>query len=509
MASSAPAPPPADISTDYLIIGAGIAGLGFADELLTRTSATITIVDKRDAPGGHWNDAYSFVKLHGPANMYGVESTALSDDHIEQHGLNKGMMTLSSGPEILAYCSRIVETRFLASGRVTYLPSTEYVESEGTVRGLFSWKRQTVKAKKIVDARYCENSIPLTHKPSFSTAPSVHCIPPNGLPRAAAGFQHFTVLGAGKTAVDACIWLLTNGVDAQRVRWIVPNDYWYLNRAKSQVAMPFFDDITTAIIDRFEAMAEATDALDLARRLEKCEAWLRVDTAVEPLQFHSAVISKGEMAELRKIRDVVRKGYVSAIQADKVVLTQGTIPAPLNTLYVDCTACAFPGSPPVPIFQHNKIVLQIVRSAMPGLSVALIAFIEFLGLSDEERNDLVKPVPYAKGIQDYLTELSVDVRNSFHLSKFQPTREWSAQSRLDVFSSLVTRVPPEDVEKREKLARLMKVVPVGIGSDRIRKASKPAVKNLKGMTSGRIQIVEIILMSIMLDPYSGYAIDQK
>ncbi|MEZ7517278.1 NAD(P)-binding protein [Psychrobacter sp. NPDC078370] len=51
------------IETDYLIIGSGAVGMAFADVLLTETDANIIIVDKHHKPGGHWNDAYSFVTL--------------------------------------------------------------------------------------------------------------------------------------------------------------------------------------------------------------------------------------------------------------------------------------------------------------------------------------------------------------------------------------------------------------------------------------------------------------
>ena len=50
---------------DYLVIGAGAMGLAFADELLTNNpNLRIIIVDKASKPGGHWNMAYDFVKLH-------------------------------------------------------------------------------------------------------------------------------------------------------------------------------------------------------------------------------------------------------------------------------------------------------------------------------------------------------------------------------------------------------------------------------------------------------------
>jgi cation diffusion facilitator CzcD-associated flavoprotein CzcO len=44
------------IETDYLIVGAGAAGLAFADTLLAETDATIAIVDRRGRPGGPRNN---------------------------------------------------------------------------------------------------------------------------------------------------------------------------------------------------------------------------------------------------------------------------------------------------------------------------------------------------------------------------------------------------------------------------------------------------------------------
>ena len=41
------------LTTDYLIIGSGTAGMSFADQLLTDTNATIGIIDRHHMPGGH------------------------------------------------------------------------------------------------------------------------------------------------------------------------------------------------------------------------------------------------------------------------------------------------------------------------------------------------------------------------------------------------------------------------------------------------------------------------
>ena len=46
------------LHVDYLISGAGAMGMAFADVILHESDKTIALVDRRAAPGGHWNDAY-------------------------------------------------------------------------------------------------------------------------------------------------------------------------------------------------------------------------------------------------------------------------------------------------------------------------------------------------------------------------------------------------------------------------------------------------------------------
>jgi cation diffusion facilitator CzcD-associated flavoprotein CzcO len=104
------------LDTDYLILGAGAMGLAFADVILSEhPTSRIVVVDRRDSPGGHWNDAYPFVRLHQPAAFYGLNSTPLG----------QGGADLASGPEIVAYYKRAMD-RFLATGRVQFLPMSDY-----------------------------------------------------------------------------------------------------------------------------------------------------------------------------------------------------------------------------------------------------------------------------------------------------------------------------------------------------------------------------------------------
>jgi len=86
------------IETDYLVIGAGAAGMSFTDALIDADpDCDVVMVDRRHAPGGHWNDAYPFVRLHQPAACYGVNSRPLGNDQLDDHGLNAGLYEQAAG----------------------------------------------------------------------------------------------------------------------------------------------------------------------------------------------------------------------------------------------------------------------------------------------------------------------------------------------------------------------------------------------------------------------------
>ena len=87
-------------TTDYLVIGAGASGLAFADALVAEADVDVTIVDRRPGPGGHWLDAYPFVRLHIPSAYYGVNSLALGEDRIDASGENAGYYERATGEEV-------------------------------------------------------------------------------------------------------------------------------------------------------------------------------------------------------------------------------------------------------------------------------------------------------------------------------------------------------------------------------------------------------------------------
>ena len=79
------------IETDYLVVGAGAMGMAFTDALIDHADVHVTLVDRRCAAGGHWNDAYPFVQLHQASLFYGVASTLLGSGKIQGDGPEAGL----------------------------------------------------------------------------------------------------------------------------------------------------------------------------------------------------------------------------------------------------------------------------------------------------------------------------------------------------------------------------------------------------------------------------------
>ena len=154
------------LNCDYLIVGSGAVGMAFADVLLHESDATMVIVDRHHGPGGHWNDAYPFVRLHQPSAFYGVNSRKLGSDVRDRTRLNFGMCDRSTSAELLSYYEQIMQT-FLASGRVQYSPMSNYIGNyadEHTFSSLLSGGTQRVSVrKKVVDTSYLNTSVPSTH----------------------------------------------------------------------------------------------------------------------------------------------------------------------------------------------------------------------------------------------------------------------------------------------------------------------------------------------------------
>ncbi len=451
-----------NIDTDYLVIGAGAVGLAFADTIIAETDSDVVIVDRHGKPGGHWNDAYSFVALHQPSAFYGVNSLPLGTGRKDTHGVNAGLYELASGPEVSGYFDAVMRQQLLASGRVRYFSMSEYRWSDNAgehrFRSLLSGAEAEVTVRRrLVDATYFGTSVPATHKPRYAVAEGARVVPPNALPTLwmeDSPPTRFCIIGAGKTAMDVGVWLLGAGAEPDRIHWVMPRDSWLLNRLRTQPGAEFFDAVFGGQAAQMEAFATAATVDDIFAQLEAAGVVMRIDQARQPGMFHYATISEGEVTELRRITNVIRLGRVQSVEANRLRLDDGEVPMEPGTLYIDCTASAVEPRPTVPMFRPDRITPQLVRVPQPAFSAALVAYVEAHYDDDEVKNRLCAPVPFPHQLSDYPRTNAVNMMNQFQWMQDKPLSRWIRNSRLDGFGKLIAAVDPADAERIALLEKL-------------------------------------------------------
>lgn len=445
--------------SDYLVVGAGASAMAFVDTMFHETDATFTLIDRRPAAGGHWNDSYPFVQLHQPASCYGVASLPLGSGRIEDSGYNEGLPSLASGPEVVAHFHQALRETMLPSGRVRFIPMAEHL-GDGDYVSLLSGESGHVEAATMVDATLLQTSIPLTHRRSFEVAAGVACVPPNDLPRQAPSSTHITVLGAGKTGFDCVLWLLANGAPPERISWVVPRDPWVFNRAGAPSTLELFEASASLLIAQSEAIVAAESLEDMALRCEAAGVWMRLDPDIPASMYHAANVSVVEMEHARRVRNVIRLGRVTAIHPDKLILERGSVPVVPNTLFVDCTASALDGNVGVraPVFEPGRIALQMIRQYQPTFSAALIGHLEATLGDGDEKQAMAQPVPMSDTVEDYARGRITSTLNEGRWAANPEVASWVAACRLNVTAAWST-IPNDDVAKRALLARLRELGP--------------------------------------------------
>jgi hypothetical protein len=454
-------------TTDYLIVGAGATGLAFADTLLGESDAHITLVDLHAKPGGHWNDAYPFVALHQPSATYGVHSMALGSLRKDEVGHNAGFYELASGAEVTGYFHNVMQQRLLPSGRVRYLPMSRCIgvhDGVAKVASVLSGRTMSIEVrKKWVDATFFSPRVPATTPPGFAVAAGVRLLTPGGLTQlwqADDRPAHYCIVGAGKTAMDVGVWLLSAGVSADAIRWVMPRDSWLIHRATTQPGDEFFEQSLGGAAKQMRALAQATSVDDLFLRMEADHQMLRIDPSHLPRMFHFATISEGEVALLRQIAQVIRRGRVQAIESGGLLCDEGRHSLPADTVYVDCTASAVGFRPNRPMFEADRITPQLLRAPLVTLSAAICAYLEAHHPHDDAyKNKLCTPVPFPHTLADYVPCVATNLLNQMSLAQDKGLRSWMLQSRLDGFGKLAKAVDPSDGARMAILGELRALAP--------------------------------------------------
>ncbi|KAI9006461.1 pyridine nucleotide-disulfide oxidoreductase-domain-containing protein [Hyaloraphidium curvatum] len=457
------------VAADYLVIGAGAFGVVFSDALLSSNpDATIVLAERNDRPGGHWIHAYPFVNLHQPAANYGVASAELSTGKVDKTGTNAGLEALASGQEVEAHLKRAVFT-MEGTGRLRFLPSHEWIESEKRLRNLINGQTVEVKYRKLVLANYNTTITSAMRPPPWTVAPGVRCVPSRELPAAAAAQTpaRFCILGGGKTGMDCIVWMIERGVSPKDITWVIPRDFYAVNRDATQVGQ---NREMSARLSRAQRTAiDSAKSFDEAlKNCLDCGYLLKLASATNLTAMHGAVISRGELALLDQVTDVERRGRVASIDAGGFTLTNGVRrEMPANTIYVDCAAATVKAKPQVPIWQDGKIVIPFLTAGIPCFSAALIARLECLPRSDAYKNYMLRPSAFPDVPHEMVPGNHNAAANLARIFSVPELARWTLACRLsptglpqyrqgNVTDEMIAKIAAEFGKRRDSAERLLK-----------------------------------------------------
>ncbi|MEL7977646.1 pyridine nucleotide-disulfide oxidoreductase [Isoptericola sp. F-RaC21] len=451
------------MDTDYLVVGAGAVGMAFVDALVEHDpTAHATLVDRRTAPGGHWRDAYPFVRLHQASQFYGVASTRLGTGRLQESGPEAGLAERATGPEICDYYAAVLAERLLPTGRVELLGGVEY--RDGLLVDLTSGDVVEPRVRRrVVDARYLAPSIPAVGPPPFDVDDDARVVPAGALPDAGDAAA-FVVAGSGKTATDAVVWLLGHGVDPDAIQWVRPRDPWMLDRAVVQPDPAVFLGMAGTLM---AAACDASSADDLFLRLEDAGVMTRIDPDVMPSMARTPTLGRWELELLRSVTRVVRGGHLRRVSSGRLVLDAGDVAVPQGAVVVHCAAYGLQLRPALPIW-GERLTLQSVRAGFPPFCAALVGYVEAHrhDRPDAEKNALCPPTPYWSTPADWAAMQGRGARAAASFMADPDVAAWAHSVLLNPAG-----VPPEQAgrpEVRAAVARYLEHAPAGIaGLERI------------------------------------------
>ena len=216
--------------------------------------------------------------------------------------------------------------------------------------------------------------VPATKPPEYAISKGMNLIPINQLADIKRSWKRYVVIGAGKTGIDALLFLIDNHVDPNNIVWIVPNDSWYLCRDG-------FEDLNN-LCDQFCSIMNnvmaAKDVNEVYTKGEELGHYMRLDKTIWPTKMRAATMSSKEIKQIKSVNQIIRKGRIDRIQDNFIIFKSGDkIPTDENTLHIDCSTAGsnFPAVKEK-IFDENKIYLQMVQIPPSCTSAAMIAAIE-------------------------------------------------------------------------------------------------------------------------------------
>ena len=420
------------LDADYLVVGAGATGMAFTDALIDHSDARVVLVDRRYGVGGHWLEAYPFVQLHQASAFYGVASTLLGGK-IQESGPETGLQERATQSEILAYYARMLG-RMVATGRVEFLPNSDFDGASTIVSRISGERLEVPESCRIVNAYYLAPGIPAEMPPPFGVDEGARVLPVNDLARLEEAPSEFVVVGSGKTATDACIWLLDRGVDPDAICWVRPREPWMFNRAVIQPDPAIFLGMAATVM---QSASVAPSLDDLFLTLEDAGIMLRIDRTVTPTMAKTPTLGTWELEKLRTIENVVRRGHISSVDAGRLTFASGSVGVARDALVVHCAGDGLKHPPLVPVWRPADITLQPIRSGFPCFGAAVVGYVEATRSDDAETNRICPPSQYGDSMTQWAGMNLLGTRAAMSFSAEPDIKTWADGVALNP-----SRVPP-------------------------------------------------------------------
>ncbi|WP_193611490.1 NAD(P)-binding protein [Nocardioides lijunqiniae] len=421
------------IDADYLVVGAGASGMAFADALVDHADVRVALVDRRPQVGGHWRGAYPFVRLHQASSFYGVASTLLGGGRIQRDGPEAGLHERADQPTICAYYDEVLE-RLTATGRVELFAGHDHLADGGVVSLETGERYEVPEHCRVVDARYLAPEIPAETPPRFGVGEGARVVPVNDLVGLEEPPSRYVVVGSGKTATDACVWLLGRGVDPDAICWVRPREPWMLNRAKVQPDPAVYLGM---VADMMRAAAGARSLPELFLELEASGTMLRIDRAVTPTMAKAPTLGTWELDLLRTVEDVVRRGHLVSVSRGRLDFEDGSVAVADDAVVVNCAADGLRHRPRVPIWGPEAITLQPIRAGFPCFGAALAGYVEATRDDDADKNRLCPPSSFGNSLADWARMNVHGTRASAAFGAEPDIKAWADRVPLNP-----ARIPP-------------------------------------------------------------------
>ena len=516
------------IDCDYLVVGAGASSLAFLDTLLTELPETkVILIDKKKIPGGHWVDAYGYVRLHHPSIVYGLASRQLEGNWLKcmLTKFTLPFMYRSNKNEIVDYFGGFVDDK-VASGQVDFYPNSVYdfngnksgkdgIHCFSSVDGSVSYK---VKVhSKLVDGTRGECMIPHDCPLPFPVDEGVCVMTPNQIydtiqanDDSAMLLQNkqYVVLGAGKTGMDCIVYLQSVlKIDPSQIAWVISQDVWMLT--------PTFES-TPWVWPKYLAV-HSGDQVKAALELEKKGLFTRLDETILPSVFRYPVIQPHHLELLRNIKNIIRRGRATAIRRNEgsVTVDFGSNHSPWVSPSEDCVFvhATSPGlfndkDKSEPLFASSgKIILDYIFAPPIGFMYSCMAKLEaarvqkrldvdamkslaaaYMGndetsevISTMSENDLLRILVKWVDLIDFVCQATITEGIFFAILDKDPvvTIQWMKENRLSLLSNPFSK--SEICDKVRTLLANGTSIGLTEGDIRMLKVVSEKIKPLEGM----------------------------